>query len=1186
MIMATIRPTNNHNNTSGTSNKGTDDLLDTQSSSNHSTNNSSTIKPSLHNNQNTSSTVKPKNNSNLDKTGKTIRPETKKGHDESNTVRPHTNNNANQSSKSSTDPTIDATLYQQRKFYKIKGEEYRVIKSLSLTNGQAQVFLVESPSEQKYVLKLYFEEDIPSSNILDKVKNCNGTKVFFHLCDHGKFEDRYYELMHYYDGDTLEHTDVRKNLKAIIPLIRDMAISIDFCHQLGFIHRDIKPENFIFESKGSNHILLGDFGIAVECDENGECNADMSRTKIYAAPEVYLNTGDGIARFSTKSDFYSLGMVIIFLWQGREEFTHFEKENELQLATLKNYGTFPIPHDMPVKLKSLVGALLEPNPSVRAGFKEIENWLNDDPLKEGTEASRDEQNKSPFTVVFNGEKNLVAHSPEELARFMYDDKILSEDYLYRKKVQGWLDDNNRPELAIEMEKITEDKYPHNQRAGLLAACYILDPSIPFDDINHEPCRKSSEIANSILSHFDTYLAQLSQSLDNSLTVFLRTHGLESAFNDFKKEFEKNRRLGLLYLAYRLDANQPWQIIDNHGQSFCFNHEDEILNWVSDHNYSNMSASDLVSKAFQLWVSHRNTITAAAINPLMKYQGNMDYAEGVLYRLNPKVGLFFVLDEKSEDYILSLEQIGRWINENLVTSINLAPQKDKKSDNNLNNVKLISQGKLTSLYHFLSSKGKEYEKWIDIIKYDLDFNSDDNKKKAGPYNYYIAMFKIIKGMGEKAFYTFKSGKTIDDPSQLSDVPKADINDALERTGEPLISWISVFFQEDPFLDKKEKYAFEKRTVDFMNFLISQKFITENVKQYVEAKQSVQSLASKLQKLLSFVKTSRFIVAFISLLPICIIGILLIYKWELHSNDFDYNTIVFTIFIIMTILGLITGIGDDNIVGGIALVGCFGTIIASLIICGICYYLPFIIPYIAGICVFMIGYSIYKSTIGHSVLKKNAIKLLNPDFEHLELEPLHEAYHPNVNGFDSSIYDDSKTYQNELTTLRNRMWSIAIPIGVIAIICLAAYKNPNNKVWSYIKKNTVERLINKDEQTDQEQIQVTNEPSEIPDFSNGLYGTWYGTFQGTETRIKFQKTSNPKEFDMILGDHIFSGVFDYNKKRFSFNKYKDLGSGLSITNTKKNSKNISGSLQLKEDKLYGKVKVKQLGSYEIDIQFTPY
>lgn len=57
--------------------------------------------------------------------------------------------------------------------------------------------------------------------------------------------------------------------------------------------------------------------------------------RIYAAPEMYYTVpGENRVEIDTKSDFYSLGMVLLCLWMGEKEF----KEREFELMKRKRTG--------------------------------------------------------------------------------------------------------------------------------------------------------------------------------------------------------------------------------------------------------------------------------------------------------------------------------------------------------------------------------------------------------------------------------------------------------------------------------------------------------------------------------------------------------------------------------------------------------------------------------------------------------------------------------------------------------------------------------------------------------------------------------------------------------------------------------------------------------------------------------
>ena len=76
---------------------------------------------------------------------------------------------------------------------------------------------------------------------------------------------------------------------------------------------DVKPENYLVRDRKNLDFILSDFGTMREYKEkNVEYKLNkIIGTKVYAAPEV-LNK-----RFSSKSDVWSLGQIILILLSGR-----------------------------------------------------------------------------------------------------------------------------------------------------------------------------------------------------------------------------------------------------------------------------------------------------------------------------------------------------------------------------------------------------------------------------------------------------------------------------------------------------------------------------------------------------------------------------------------------------------------------------------------------------------------------------------------------------------------------------------------------------------------------------------------------------------------------------------------------------------------------------------------------------
>jgi len=94
------------------------------------------------------------------------------------------------------------------------------------------------------------------------------------------------------------------------------------------------------------------------------------RTNPYAAPETYTNNIEGKIEISYKSDFFSLGMMLLILWDGEEIF----KISERALIKLKTEGKLLYPDNVGKRTLQLLMAITLKDPEKRAGFEEIMKW--------------------------------------------------------------------------------------------------------------------------------------------------------------------------------------------------------------------------------------------------------------------------------------------------------------------------------------------------------------------------------------------------------------------------------------------------------------------------------------------------------------------------------------------------------------------------------------------------------------------------------------------------------------------------------------------------------------------------------------------------------------------------------------------------------------------------------------------
>ncbi|MGH7961937.1 MAG: protein kinase domain-containing protein, partial [Candidatus Binatia bacterium] len=140
--------------------------------------------------------------------------------------------------------------------------------------------------------------------------------------------DFYYFVMEYVEGKNLKQIREERgplSLAEVLTISRQAAQALAHAHNQTppIIHRDIKPANIMIE-KGSNRVVVMDFGIAKELGQN-----EMTKTGVmvgtlkYSAPEQLRQEPlDGAA------DIYSLGLVMYEMYTG-SQFFHGLDENAI-----------------------------------------------------------------------------------------------------------------------------------------------------------------------------------------------------------------------------------------------------------------------------------------------------------------------------------------------------------------------------------------------------------------------------------------------------------------------------------------------------------------------------------------------------------------------------------------------------------------------------------------------------------------------------------------------------------------------------------------------------------------------------------------------------------------------------------------------------------------------------------------
>lgn len=179
------------------------------------------------------------------------------------------------------------------------------------------------------------------------------------------------------------HGPRRMPFDEIFSFFKDITSGLNHLHTNGYIHRDLKPSNCLLHKSGSKtRVLVSDFG-EVQVVDMARKSTGATGTISYCAPEVVRkdNPGGAFGNFSTKSDIFSLGMIVYFMCFGRLPYKNADDLNEENedlerlRAEISAWVGFEderrVRADLPDKLYKFLKRLLSLAPEERPGTEEI-----------------------------------------------------------------------------------------------------------------------------------------------------------------------------------------------------------------------------------------------------------------------------------------------------------------------------------------------------------------------------------------------------------------------------------------------------------------------------------------------------------------------------------------------------------------------------------------------------------------------------------------------------------------------------------------------------------------------------------------------------------------------------------------------------------------------------------------------
>ncbi|MGI8732372.1 MAG: protein kinase domain-containing protein [Pyrinomonadaceae bacterium] len=233
------------------------------------------------------------------------------------------------------------------------GEVYRA-DDLKLGQPVALKFLPEHLLSDGAALARFHRE----VRVARQVSHKNVCRVY----DIGETDGRLFLSMEYIKGEELSSLFRRIGRLPVdkaVQLARQVCAGLAAAHDVGVLHRDLKPANVMIDGDGNARVL--DFGLAGLSEEFGEDEL-AAGTPAYMAPEQLEGKP-----FTTRSDIYSLGLVLYELFTGKRAF---DAPSLNELIKLRRSDTTPtnptsIVKDLDPLIEKVIDRCLQREPEKR-----------------------------------------------------------------------------------------------------------------------------------------------------------------------------------------------------------------------------------------------------------------------------------------------------------------------------------------------------------------------------------------------------------------------------------------------------------------------------------------------------------------------------------------------------------------------------------------------------------------------------------------------------------------------------------------------------------------------------------------------------------------------------------------------------------------------------------------------------
>ena len=138
--------------------------------------------------------------------------------------------------------------------------------------------------------------------------------------DSGDAEGLLYYVMPFVEGETLRQRIDRLGRLSVedtLEIATEVADALSYAHRQGIIHRDIKPANILLDE---GHAIVADFGVALAIGAEDKEKITGTGLTIGTPTYMSLEQAQGRRSLNSRTDVYSLGVMLYETMAGRPPF--------------------------------------------------------------------------------------------------------------------------------------------------------------------------------------------------------------------------------------------------------------------------------------------------------------------------------------------------------------------------------------------------------------------------------------------------------------------------------------------------------------------------------------------------------------------------------------------------------------------------------------------------------------------------------------------------------------------------------------------------------------------------------------------------------------------------------------------------------------------------------------------------